>query len=52
MVTSATWTIEDSEDHLPVLEGAEDRAWGLPDYTNIKRKCLSRCVVNRYQLIC
>jgi len=50
MVTSPTCIFEDSENHLPVLEGAEDRAWGSPDYTNIKRKCLSECVVNRCQL--
>jgi len=42
---------EDSENHLPVLEGAEDRApWRSPDYTNIKRKCLSERVLNRCQL--
>lgn len=43
IVTSPTCIFEDSENHLPVLEGAEDRApWGSPDYTNIKRKCLSQ----------
>ncbi len=46
MVTSPTCIFEDSENHLPILEGVEDRAWGSPDYTNIKHKCLSECVVN------
>ena len=47
MVTSPICIFGDSENHLPVLEGAEDRApWGSLDYTDIKRKCLSGCVVN------